>query len=513
MRESAGETRPTWLWAACFLPFLLLVVARWRLDAALTEGDYAQYYLHATALLQGRPYGDIGYIYTQYNQWLGPPTQPPGLPLTLLPIFAVFGPNAVAIKLLIVISGLLLLCLAGLRIARSEGRLAGAAVVMIVGVALESMSATSSAISDLGFSALTWGLFLAADRPGAWSVKRIALVTLLGLGAMSYRTAGAALIPAMLLFAVMRREGWRPLVPVLIWVLMGALVVLELRVGTTVMSALPTSMAGILFSLKASVNVYAVRGSFEAILYPFPWRQANIVYHVVAFPVLAWGLARLLWRERRTLMVAFFVAYMAMLFVVPVREDRYLWPVLPIYALGFFEGLRALLALRSHRDARDGDRVAFASSAALAIAAMCVVLMRPPRETLFQHPEVRALFTRIAALPRSPAPRVVFANPHVLTWYTGVTAMPTLDATTNEAMAELRRARITHVVVGDLGIAPKLDSVLRRAVADSAQAFVPVYRDSLFTLLALRPADTSAVRREQADSRLPARAAPYGAAR
>jgi hypothetical protein len=507
MRESVREGRRSWVWALCFLPFLVLAVHAWGEGPGLTSGDYAQYYLHASALLHGRSYTDIGYIFTPYNQWLGPPAQPPGFPLTLVPIFAAVGPNEFAIQSLIVLSAVLFLGLAALRIARSDGPLAGAAVVLIVGVALESVHATSSALSDLGFAALVWGTVLAADRPGAWSGKRIALVTLLGLGALSYRNAGASLIPAMILFALVRRE-WRPLTPVLLWLLVGAVVALRLHVGASVLSAAPTTLSDFLHDARLSVERYAVGGISETLLYPFPSRLSNLVYHAVAAPLLIWGLLRSLWRERRTAMVAFFIAYLLMLLVVPVREERYLWPVLPIFALGFFDGIRALLSLRSAVDSLRREPLALAACAVVAVAATVTVLLRPPRDTLLQHPQVRTLFARIAHLPRSPAPRVVFMNPHVLTWRTGVAAMPTFCATTPEAMAELRRNRITHVVVGDLGVAPGLDRVLRRMVADSAQAFTPVYGDSVFTLLALRPAGTS-------DSRVegPSPAAGHGAAR
>jgi hypothetical protein len=166
---------------------------------------------------------------------------------------------------------------------------------------------------------------------------------------------------------------------------------------------------------------------------------------------------------------------------------------MPILALGLFDGIRALIAFRL--PPHGAERATLAFSGALATAATLMVLRRPPRETLFQHPEVHALFTRIAALPRTPEPRVVFVNPHVLTWETGVDAMPTFAATTPQVMAELRRRRITHVVVGDLGVAPKLDSAMRRAVTDSSQAFSPVYRDSVFQLLALVAPDSVAAGR------------------
>ena len=66
--------------------------------------------------------------------------------------------------------------------------------------------------------------------------------------------------------------------------------------------------------------------------------------------------------------------------------------------------------------------------------------------------------------------------------------MGTFETSTPNTMAELRRNHISHVVLGDLGTTPWLESAMRRAVADSASAFSVVYRDSVFTMLALLPA-------------------------
>ena len=61
-------------------------------------------------------------------------------------------------------------------------------------------------------------------------------------------------------------------------------------------------------------------------------------------------------------------------------------------------------------------------------------------------------------------------------------------------MAELRRKRISHVVLGDLGTTRHADSAMRRAVAESASAFSIVYRDSAFTMMALLPSAATAER-------------------
>ncbi|HKP16303.1 MAG TPA: glycosyltransferase family 39 protein [Gemmatimonadaceae bacterium] len=466
MRELSRRGHPIWLWLLALAPFAVLMARQWSIGCGMVCGDYAQYYLHADALLHGRSYSDIGYIYTQYNPWIGPPAQPPGFPLTLIPIFAVFGQNPTAIKLLLQVSALVFLACAGLRIARTDGRLAGATAVMLTGVALASMTAADSAISDLGFCALFWAFILIADRPGDWTKGRIAMLTLLGLAAMSYRTAGAALIPAIGLYAVTGQNRRRALVPFVIWSCLAAVVALRLPVLTSVLSHLELTPQSLLSNMSRTLVLALRMSMFEALLYPFPWRMANGVYHVLGLLVMAWGFVRILRREWRSMTAALFIAYVVMLVLVPVRETRYSWPILPVFAWAFYEGLVALWALLPRWDAGRAQRAAFASSTAIALASAVLVFQRPPRDSLLDHPEVHALFARVAALPRSPATRVVFTNPRVLTWKTGVPAMGTFETTTPNTMAELRRNHISHVVLGDLGAAPWLDRSMRRTVAD-----------------------------------------------
>src|SRR5689334_8511402 len=70
------------------IPFLLLAAWHWPHGPRADYGDYAQYFLHAEALLKGRAYSDIGYIYSDRAPFIGPPVQPPGLPAALVPLLA-----------------------------------------------------------------------------------------------------------------------------------------------------------------------------------------------------------------------------------------------------------------------------------------------------------------------------------------------------------------------------------------------------------------------------------------
>ena len=65
-------------------------VRHWRGGPLAESDDYAQYFMHAQALLDGRAYWNTGYIYNARADWVGPLNYPPGLPLTVLPLLAVF---------------------------------------------------------------------------------------------------------------------------------------------------------------------------------------------------------------------------------------------------------------------------------------------------------------------------------------------------------------------------------------------------------------------------------------
>src|SRR4029450_647152 len=79
------------VWLVGGIPFLILVAWHWHYGPLAQFGDWAQYLLHADALRHGRPYGDIVYIFTSRNPFIGPPVQPPGLPVLLVPLLLITG--------------------------------------------------------------------------------------------------------------------------------------------------------------------------------------------------------------------------------------------------------------------------------------------------------------------------------------------------------------------------------------------------------------------------------------
>lgn len=61
-------------------------------------GDFAQYISHARNIASGVSYAETGYIYNIDNPVVGPMSYPPGFPLALAPVYAIFGLNLSAFK-------------------------------------------------------------------------------------------------------------------------------------------------------------------------------------------------------------------------------------------------------------------------------------------------------------------------------------------------------------------------------------------------------------------------------
>jgi hypothetical protein len=118
------------------VPFLILVAGHWPLGPLAQFGDWAQYFLHADALRHGRSYGDIGYIFTSRNPFIGPPVQPPGLPAALVPLLALTdgARDSAVYKLFMVACGLAFLVAIAIYFARNGSRPLAIAAVLVTGL-------------------------------------------------------------------------------------------------------------------------------------------------------------------------------------------------------------------------------------------------------------------------------------------------------------------------------------------------------------------------------------------
>lgn len=475
------------------IPFLVLALAHWRDLPAVSAGDYAQYFLHAKAIVEGRPYGDIGYLFTDYNAIVGPRVQPPGWPLILAPVIALFGTGLVVPKLLVTLAACVFLGAVAVRLARDDSVPAALFAAAACGVALESSFATNSAISDLPFAAAVWAVILLADAKEPLSWGRIVAIGVTGTVAMSIRVMGVALVPAFALLALVRpRDRFRVGVLVAAWMALGLVVLVAVGIDRVPFLVEAFRSPAVIWHRVSEIVPRYQYSLLEALLYPTPWNGVNDAYHVAILVVAAPGLVAFLRRFWRSALACIAFATAAMLLVAPVTDSRYIWPLWPILGYSVFAGARTWGAWLRLPAARV-QRLVHVFAAGLVLAATLTSLGKPSPPSLLGNADVQDVLAWVRRESTAAPIRVAFFSPRVLTLETGVPSMPWFVAPPDDAIRELTRQGITHVILGDVDFLDRPRAALELAARARPAAFQRVHANATFEVLrfsatAARPA-------------------------
>jgi hypothetical protein len=201
--------------------------------------DFSQYIHHARNIVEGRDYRDTGYIYDPITAVIGPRFYPPIFPLMLAPVYALFGLNLTAMKVLIILFFLLFLGIFALSFREdlSFPLLVGA--VVVVGFNPYFWDFKDEVVSDLPFLFLLYLVFWRiqlAYQPGAeerqhrwgqriWRERSWPAAILVGVLlylTIGTRTAGLVLLPALFIFELVRLRRLTPF-PIIAALIFGGL--------------------------------------------------------------------------------------------------------------------------------------------------------------------------------------------------------------------------------------------------------------------------------------------------
>lgn len=213
------------------LPWLVVLILGLFYGLTLRSGhpwgdDFAQYIAHARNLVLGQPYTAIGILHNPAVV-LGPSAYPPLFPLLLAPLYAVFGLNLTAFKVLVVLLSLIGLAIFNewLKGRKTAATLRGLAL-LLAGLHPWYWDYKDQILSDMVFAALgllalvLWEAWNSEkDMKGGW------LIGLCLLAATAVRSVGLILLLAILADAVLHRR-WRAreFLPVLVVPLAGVFV-------------------------------------------------------------------------------------------------------------------------------------------------------------------------------------------------------------------------------------------------------------------------------------------------
>lgn len=484
-----------WVAIALCCGFAVLYLATIRPAESWGGGDFALYIMHAQNILAWRDYAATPFLFNPARAIMSPAAYPPGYPLLLAPVVALFGPSvraAAGLSGLFMAASLYLL----FRLARPAlGARWALLLIVLAGLSPVLANHRDAVESDVPF--LFWCLLgLLSLRDGRMAPLAIAV-----LMAPLTRTVGFVLPVAMLAElgwrAWRRPGGWdaaqrRALAVVPGCVVMAATVaalvigrLLQADSGTYLsyfdrvpLRAVPANLAGAVVAyLSAVVELFGL--SFG--------RVGNAAALLLLLGAIGWGFLRGL-RHGMAAAGAFVLLYGAVLLVYPVHAEpvRYALPILPlllIYALG---GLQAGLG-----------RCGIRRGGAAMVAGVFLVLYGPffathnllrPLPHALDSAASRAM---LAALDRAvPADAVVLAdNPRAVALLTGRRAVSWPErpdaAGFWDSAARYHAGYVLLSAASPAGTRARVDAI----VHDSGARLRPVFENAAFRLL--RIADTT----------------------
>lgn len=471
-------------WIVMAVALVLLLAIHLGHGLPFNWDDQGQYLSHARALIEGRPYGDIGFIYTNYNNFIGPVVEPPGTPVLVAPALAISGPGLLPVRAVMLGSMIVFCWLAWRFVEPLAGRWAATAIVLLSLGAASQQHLVDGVMSDLPFCAAIWVVVIAANHEGPLDRRRLLLMATAGAIAFSFRMAALALVPAIALFALYRpRREWPGLALVaVVWAASAALVMFGLPTSTALGAEASRGVTELLHDARNNL-LEIQRGVFEGFLYPFRSNLANDAWHAIATVLALVGSWRLL--RARPLMrfgYAFAIGYLAMLVVVPTNASRYWWPLVPLQLLAMVEGVRAAMRL-APAIPRQVPVVVAVLIAALGIGRGVGERAVP----FFERDDVLAVTAAMRAAEPGADLRVTIFSPRLFTWHTRIPAMGFFRASADETVAELRNKRITFVVQGSLGESLKDAASIDRAITERPAAFSRVGEFGDLTLYRVVP--------------------------
>jgi len=345
---SPPPAAPRFPWPA----LLLIAVLGVFYIATIRDGhewgdDYTAYLSHARNLVEGRPYGDIGYIRapTSINAQMYPPVYP----LLLTPVYAMFGMNLTALK----IWGLLFFCTALFflyLLLRKHGEILALLTVGITALCPYFWDFKDSVLSEFPFLAFLFAALWLSERFAAsprGSLQRELLWGAL-LGGLIGLACGARGIGVILAPVIIFYDWWKARRLTVFGFTAGAVsvaLVLSLNWGFSVHSdyATPYGQSATLRSLAGSPWFYT--RCFSVIWENgFSAAAQWALFLLTAIPA-AWGF-RQKWKGGATVVEIFFVAYFAFVCLFPWGGRRYLMPLFPLYFFYMVSGLQSLTAAR-----------------------------------------------------------------------------------------------------------------------------------------------------------------------
>lgn len=434
-----------WHRIGLFLLFALILAFHVSLihDDIGWNGDNSLFIMHARNLVEGRPYGESGYIANPYrpgaNMWY-----PPGFPLMLAPVYEAFDGAILPMKGVTIASFFFGLIAVAYLVRREVPPLYLGALVAIIGFSPLYAIFVGDIMSDLPFCLMVYLCLVAAqasDRAAPARTRQVGWAAL--AGAFMYyafitRSLGIVLIPSFIVFdlAARRTVTWRTVVALGVFAL--GYGIQELIAASAPQGA-PTAGAESYSGLVQqdlldrvgllATSVFESLADYVEVVSNFFWNRAAdwdmtdwkeqvMAIGTVVLAAIGWGYHV---RTRPSLFDAFTFFYVGALLPWSFHHDRYLLPVVPFIVLYVLLCVR--YAERRIVEERLGWSYPVLLIATLGVFAFSYSTRYPrmefePRDDDPLGPKSQELYTYVRTHTR-PDDIIVTHKPRILSWETG----------------------------------------------------------------------------------------------
>lgn len=390
--------------------------------------DFAQYIAQAANLARGQDMSQTGYIYNRYTPALGPKAYPPGFPVLLAPVYALFGLDIRAFQVEILILQLLALVVAYLLFRREVSPQTALILLIMMGLSPYLINFKRDVMSDVPFMLFCIGFLLWVEWRRERSEFRhtdALIAALIAFLCYLIRTVGFATLAALAVSDLLRT---RRLSRFTIWTIIYVIpmvIVGRLLFGGGQESYLDqfanydpiTPAWNLYWYVLGALNPFMAGPTISFTQYlgiPFLWAASIIL---IIYGVYRRG------RQSNLLLELFFVFYIAIILIWPSwQEMRFLYPVVPLFLLYAGFGLEGILAWISRRIS---PQVMKAGALLIGLGILAIYSVRSVdvirEETLLESgpytPSAQSLF---AFVREQTAPEAVFIfyKPRALALYT-----------------------------------------------------------------------------------------------
>jgi Dolichyl-phosphate-mannose-protein mannosyltransferase len=473
-------------------PFLPVILAALFYLVLVTPGvdpittDWAMYVMHARNIATGHAYADTFYVFQPEAAATGGATYPSGYPLLLAPVYAMFGMNILAFKIVTDLALAFSLWPIYLFNRRYLSLVQSLLLTTAFGFSAAYLTLQDKLGSDalyqlLSFAALAFAIrVFESGQDAKWPWRAGAVAGLLLAAVEITRPVGLSLALAVLAYdALNRRRPTRFALALL------AVFIPILALNSLLAHKDSSYSDQFVFSIgHAAHNIVAyVTGFSDVFANPFSHKLRYALWAVFT-PLALFGFATKL-RKVNPVPALYTALMLGVLALYWAPNMRYLAPLYPIYLLFAALGWNRLVQATPPQWRRPAQAVAIAGL--LVGPVLSSAAIRPNPDTLYTDPDFQQLAGYIKT---NTAPRdlIVFWNARVLGLAASrpSSAYPSAspiyqDSSPEKVLRYLDRVRPAYIVLD--GGFPQDERYLVEATAAAPGNFSTVYQNARFRLM------------------------------